>query len=138
MTTKLASSNELVFVDDDEMEVMLIRQYLERSQIENKLLAFGSGEELLEHLSAITDAADGHPSLLLIDVRMPSMDGFEVTEAVRRLPNYDELPPIIMFSNSDNPADIARSKEVGADEYVIKPTDGPAYIEFLNSLVPEG
>ncbi|WP_197525679.1 response regulator [Pseudobythopirellula maris] len=137
MTAKLPNENDIFFVDDDEMEVMLVERYLTHSRVKNNLLAFGSGEELIEHLVANADDPSKQPALLLLDMRMPSLDGFEVAKAVRGLPSYSKTPLIVMFSNSDNPSDIARSKEFGADEYVIKPSDGPAYIEFLNSLVAE-
>lgn len=135
MAARIHDDNELVFVDDDDVELMLIERYLRSSRVPNPLRTFSSGEALIEYLQAIAGQTDRYPSLVLLDVRMPTMDGFEVVEAVRAMPAFTELPMVVMFSNSDRPADRERANQVGADGYVVKPSDGAEYVRFLDSLV---
>ncbi|MFN3240721.1 MAG: response regulator [Planctomycetota bacterium] len=135
MAARIHDDNELVFVDDDDVELMLIERYLRSSRVQNPLRTFSSGEALIEYLQAIAGQTDRYPSLVLLDVRMPTMDGFEVVEAVRAMPAFTELPMVVMFSNSDRPADRERADQVGADGYVVKPSDGAEYVRFLDSLV---
>lgn len=125
----------LVFVDDDPTELLLARKYLERSGLGVPMLEFHAGEEFLEHIDRATAGEAPMPSVALVDVRMPSMNGFEVVERLRSR-GVDSPPPrVVMFSNSDDPADIDRAKRCGADDYIVKPDSGQAFVDLLQSLV---
>jgi len=137
MTHHLVNDNELVFVDDDDTELLLARKYHERSRVPNSLLTFASGEAFLVHMRRLADEPERMPAMVLLDGRMPTMSGVETIEALRATPAFDELPKVVLFSNSDEPSDIERALEAGADAYVVKPSSGRAYLDFLNSLVPE-
>lgn len=134
MTLKLPSENNLVLIDDDEVEAMLLQRYVARSELTNPVLTFQSGESFLEHLDQVEAGAEPLPALVLVDARMPRMTGFEVIETVRRRSAFSSVPAMVLFSNSDDPRDQSQAAKSGADAYVVKPSDGDAYITFLNSL----
>lgn len=131
---KLANNNEIVMVDDDEMELRLFERFVAKSALTNRVITFDSGEGFLNYLAEIEQAIKPMPSLVLMDVRMPVLDGFDVVKRVREAPVFKTLPIIMMFSNSNEETDIQRAKEAGADSYQVKPSNGNEYIEFLNSL----
>ena len=133
MKMKLTNQNALVLVDDDPTERMLAEKFHAKSEVDNPLLTFASGEALLEYLDPST--APPMPALVLVDVNMPLMDGFQVVEKIRAYDCYREVPVVALFSNSDEPSDVAKAPTVGADHYVVKPAGKQEYVSFLNSLI---
>lgn len=127
----------LVFIDDDPTELLLARKYLERSGLDVPMLEFTAGEDFLEHIDRAVAGEEPMPLVALVDVRMPSMNGFEVVEQLRSRGVAGPPPRVLMFSNSDDPADIDRAKRCGADDYVVKPDNGEAFVGLLQSLVAE-
>ena len=83
---------------------------------------------------AIDELYDRLAALVLLDVRLPVVSGFDILTEVRSHPSFRSLPVMMMFSNSEDEHDIAKSYELGANFYQVKPRDGEEYIEFLNSL----
>lgn len=131
---QVANDNEIVVVDDDEMELDIFRRFLKRSELRNPLRAFQYGDDFLRHMEEVYQGIHPMPAIALIDVRMPVMSGFEVVQSVRSNPFFEALPLIVMFSNSDQPSDMDRAKEVGADLFQVKPDGASEYINFINSL----
>lgn len=124
----------VVLVDDDEIDIRLARMIHERSDIENDFLAFGDGPSFLAHLDACIDGGV-LPSMVLLDINMPKMDGFQVLESMRARDEFREIPVTMFYSNSDDPRDrdraarngtILKQKLIGLDEG----------IAFFNSLIP--
>jgi DNA-binding response OmpR family regulator len=103
----------LVLVADDDPDIRsLVVLRLERSGYE--VVAAGDGEE------ALATALERNPDLALLDVMMPKLDGYEVTERLRREDATRHLPVILLTARVQE-TDIARGLEAGADDYVTKP-----------------
>jgi DNA-binding response OmpR family regulator len=103
----------LVLVADDDPDIRsLVVLRLERSGYE--VVAAGDGEE------ALATALERNPDLALLDVMMPKLDGYEVTERLRREDATRHLPVILLTARVQE-TDIARGLEAGADDYVKKP-----------------
>jgi DNA-binding response OmpR family regulator len=103
----------LVLVADDDPDIRsLVVLRLERSGYE--VVAAGDGEE------ALATALERNPDLALLDVMMPKLDGYEVTERLRREEATRHLPVILLTARVQE-TDIARGLEAGADDYVKKP-----------------
>ena len=100
-------------VDDDRDAVDLLRSYL--SHADCTLTSSFSGEDALRHL-----AATSPPDVLLLDVQMAGLDGFETLAALRAIPGLRDLP-VIFLSSFDRPNLKVRALEMGADDYVTKP-----------------
>ena len=74
--------------------------------------------EASDGMSALTLLRTNKPALMVIDVNMPLMDGFELVE---RLRTTNDLTPVLMLTARDDKSDIARGLKIGADDYVVKP-----------------
>ena len=109
----LASSEKRILVaEDDELMRMLIKHLLELE-----------GHEVIVHAdgAAALEAVQQMPvSMIMTDVRMPRMDGFELVARLRALPSFAKVP-IVMITSMGNEEDIVRGFEYGADDYVLKP-----------------
>lgn len=124
----------IVMVDDEETEVMLVQRYLELTRIEREVKAFSDGQAFLEYLEKVQAGDEPMPAVVLLDVRMPQMDGYEVLQATRSRQPFQRIPPVLMFSNSKDERDIARSYELGADGYQVKPANQEEYRRFFEHL----
>lgn len=74
------------------------------------------------------------PGLVLLDIKMPRVDGFEVLSTIRAEPDLSALP-VVMFTSSENRLDIERARSLGADEYVTKPLDARQFQEKVRTVV---
>ena len=132
---KVINNNEIVMVDDNEAEIYIASMYLEKSKLKNPLLSFNSGPDFLDYLESVKKGVKPIPALVLLDLRMPLMDGFQVLSKVREEPMFDEIPIMIIFSNSNDEEDINKAMELRANGYQIKPSGSEEYIRFFNSLI---
>ena len=134
MRVTLRSGGRLVYVDDDDLEILIARKNLALSSLRRELLTFDSGSAFLEHMDLVKRGLQPMPTLVILDLRMPQLNGFDVLERVRADASFHALPTIVMFSNSDNPADIDRSTRLGADDFWVKPSSSDAYVELFDEL----
>ena len=107
------SSMRILLVDDVQLDRMQLAIRLK--QLGHIVEAVGSGREALDVYS------DFDPELVLLDISMPDMDGFEVANEVRS--RFPEWVPIIFLSGHEEPAMIAKAIDAGGDDYLIKPVN---------------
>ena len=136
MDVKIKNENEIVLVDDDKDETFLLEQFYRMSDLKNKLISFQSGKEFLDYMEKVREHQADMPALVLLDVRMPGLSGFDVLENLRNDEDFVEDPAVLMFSNSNAPSDIKKAMELGANGYQTKLSNMQSYISFLNSLDP--
>lgn len=89
------------------------------------------GEEICSALQACTD---GLPWAVVLDLKMPRMDGFETLEWIRRQPNFQDLP-VVVLSSSGMEIDRTRAEKLGATEYLVKPNSLPGLEVLVKELV---
>jgi CheY-like chemotaxis protein len=133
----------ILVVDDDEGHAILIRENLEAAGLGNQIRHFSNGEALLDFLSRrAVDVAARY--LLLLDIRMPRMDGTEVLRRLRGDPSTDRMP-VVMLTTTDDAREMERCYELGCSLYLQKPVDYDRFAEAIRRfglfasllLVPE-
>ena len=107
----LANARVLV-AEDDEISATILLHRLEKEGLD--VVHFDNGR------AAYEGALEETPDLVILDVKMPGMDGFEVLERLRRMPAYARVP-IILLTSMGSEADVVRGFQLGADDYVLKP-----------------
>jgi CheY-like chemotaxis protein len=107
----------IVLIDDDADEHYLLSKLIEIHHPDLKIVAIEDSSVTLSRL----DLLDSLPSFILLDLYMPKKNGFEVLQELRAITRYNQLP-IIVCSNSSNPDDEARCKELGASLFTQKPS----------------
>lgn len=119
----------VILVDDDEDDRFLIQQAFKQQSADYVLQALQSGQELFQ----ILEHSPELPSLLILDLNMPLMNGFEVLKRLRTHPEYCFIP-IVILTTSDAEADRKRARELGASSFVTKPPSLDQLIKVIAQL----
>jgi CheY-like chemotaxis protein len=126
----------IVLVEDDDGHATLVERNLERIGVSNKILRLKDGQEALDFLNGQTGMPGrnvNQPILLLLDIKMPRVDGVEVLRQLKSEPET-ALIPVIILTTTDDPREIQRCYELGCSVYVTKPVDYQAFVEAVNRL----
>lgn len=121
-------------VDDNPDDRMVAERCYRRSRHKLPFLQLTSGDALLEYLEGVASGERPMPALVLLDINMPGLNGFEALEQVRQQEIFREVPVVMMLTNSDNPDDIRRSRELGASDFFVKPMRLADYVQFFENL----
>ena len=121
----IGESTVLLMADDDPADCLLTEKALRRADITCPLYVVHDGAELLDYLKHEGDytdpAAAPRPSLILLDLNMPKVNGTEVLEQLRDEPELCRIP-VAVLTTSDEERDIAASYALGANAYMVKPS----------------
>jgi CheY-like chemotaxis protein len=126
----------LLIVDDDEGHAVLVRDNLQEAGLTNPMLHFKDGQAILDFLFRRGDGPkrqEGQSYLLLLDIRMPKVDGVEVLRQVKADPELRKLP-VIMLTTTDDPREVDRCHALGCSVYIQKPVDYDKFAEAVKSL----
>jgi len=115
--------------DDQELALLAFKE----ANITNKIISCGDGEEALDYLFATGAYADRDarimPEVMLLDLKLPKVDGFEVLKRVREDPRTKLLPVVVLTTSSEQ-KDLVESYQLGTNSYIRKPVDFGKFIEF--------
>src|SRR5580765_2285370 len=132
----LEAGNILVAEDQPE-EVMLLKRAFAHVGVKAPLHFVKDGQEAIDYLSGQDAFTDRYvhplPTMMLLDLKMPRVDGFDVLGWVRQQPALKRLP-IIVLSSSSMPEDIDRAYDLGANSFIVKPTGMDAQGEVVEQL----
>ncbi len=133
--TTLNGTGPVVIVDDDEIDLELLATFYARSDLQGRfeLETYRDGASFLTRMEQVEREGAMMPSIVLLDINMPRMDGFEVLARLRASPSFVELPAVMFLSNSDSPRDMQRCAELGA-AFQEKFDRGADCVAFFNSL----
>lgn len=128
----------VIIVDDDDVDVYLIRKAFERSDAFATLLHLRSGREFFEHLEKASRTAGGTsearwPDVILLDINMPEMNGFDVLDKLRSDPSTHPIP-VIMLTTSEVEESVLESYSRGANSYIVKPTSIAGMKAFVDAF----
>jgi CheY-like chemotaxis protein len=128
----------VLLVEDDLNDIFLVKRAFKMARIQNPLQVVTDGQEAINYLRGEGKYADREafplPKLIVMDIKMPRRSGFEVLEMVKRDSRPMRLIPIVIVSSSDNPADINRAYELGANAYMVKPVNFRAVERLFESI----
>jgi len=126
----------ILIAEDDEGHFELVKRNLWRSCVDNEILHFRDGQEILDFLFQTGSGLKCENNgcyLLLLDIRMPKVDGIEI---LRRLKEHKELRkiPVIMLTTTDAAAEVDRCHQMGCSFYIAKPADYNKFMEAVENL----
>lgn len=126
----------ILLVEDNPRDLDLSLRALERTNLANEVIVARDGEEAWHYLSRQGQYAErpkGNPAVVLLDLKLPKIDGVELLERIREHPEMDQLP-VVMLTASREQTDVARSYALGVNAYVVKPLGFAEFLEAIRDL----
>jgi CheY-like chemotaxis protein len=130
-------SKIILFVEDNPSDILLTKRAFTKSHIANELVVAEDGQEALDYLFgggkyASRDTSE-IPALVLLDLKLPRVDGHEVLRRIRADERTRRLPVVIMTTSREE-QDVAQSYDLGANSYIRKPVDFKQFVESVEHL----
>jgi CheY-like chemotaxis protein len=126
----------IVLVDDSPRDTELALNALAQHSLANDVVALRDGVEALDYLfrrGQFADRPAGNPAVVLLDLKMPRIDGIEVLRQIKRDPQLKTIPVVVLTSSSEE-QDLVKSYELGVNAYIVKPVYFQAFVEAVKAL----
>lgn len=127
----------ILLVEDNPKDLELTLIALERSQLANEVVVVQDGAEALDYLyrrGGYAERPTGKPAVVLLDLKLPKVDGLEVLSEIRGSNEFVGLP-VVMLTTSQEEQDVIRSYDLGVNAYVVKPVE---FREFMKAIADLG
>ena len=132
----MSNGTEILIVEDDPGDTLLALEVLSELQLDACSVVLNSAEEAMDFLRARgrhSNRGPGLPQVILVDLKMPGMDGFALLEEIKSDARLRSIP-VMVLSSSDERVDVERARALGAAGYLVKGTDFASYRAALYSL----
>ncbi|MBI3098886.1 MAG: response regulator [Planctomycetes bacterium] len=130
------SIKSILLAEDDERDVELTLEALGQYHLANDVVVVRDGAEAMAYLlreGPQADRPEGNPALVLLDLKMPRMDGLEVLLRMRDTPSLKSVPVVILTSSREE-RDLVEGYRLGANAYVVKPVDFGQFVEAVKEI----
>lgn len=133
----MGATPTILYADDEESDRFFMRRAFNACGLQSSLQTVSDGQEAIDYLSGVGsyNQREKHPvpDVVLLDLKMPMLSGFEVLEWIRKQPAYVDLP-VAIFSSSAHPGDRKLAESLGANEYWEKPSSAHLYAHIVSDL----
>ena len=133
----MSTIKRILFAEDSERDIELALEAFAEHQLADMVEVARDGAEALDYLylrGKFAGRPDGHPALVLLDLKMPRVDGLEVLRQIKTDPALKKIP-VVMMTSSREQQDLMKSYDLGVNAYVVKPV---TFAEFLESVAQLG
>ncbi len=128
------SVRPILLVEDNPMDVDLTLQAFKEHSVANPILTCRDGEEALQYMEEHHSPTDSQvPILVLLDLRLPKVDGLEVLKQARSHPVWKQVPIVVLTTSREN-KDIEAAYRIGVNSYIVKPVDFLAFAEVVKTI----
>lgn len=127
----------ILLVEDDPAHAEIVRRNFEKSRIANRLIHVSDGQAAFDYLynrGAFSDPLQApRPGLILLDLRLPKVDGLEVLKTIKADPDLMQIPVVILTTSAAE-SDVARAFDSHANSYLVKPVNFAQFVELMEVL----
>jgi CheY-like chemotaxis protein len=126
----------ILLVEDNPRDLELTLAALAKCQLANEIVVARDGAEALDYLYARGDydgRDPGNPAVVLLDLKLPKVDGLQVLETIKKDPMQKQIP-VVMLTSSREERDVVTSYEFGVNAFVVKPVDFNVFFEAIQDL----
>jgi CheY-like chemotaxis protein len=132
----MEANRSILLAEDNQLDMELTLEALRDHGLTNEIVAVRDGVEAMDYLyrrGRHADRPPAHPLLILLDLKMPRVDGLEVLSQIKRDPVLRVIP-IVMLTSSREERDIVESYNLGANAYVVKPVAFESFVEVVKQI----
>ena len=132
----MAELKPILLVEDSPKDVELALVALAKSHLANEVIVARDGEEALDYLfcrGPFANRPRGNPAVVLLDLKLPKVDGLQVLEQIKGDPEIRQVP-VVMLTSSREEQDLLRSYKLGVNAYVVKPVDFKEFVAAIGDL----
>jgi CheY-like chemotaxis protein len=133
----MSERTTILVADDDLDDIFFLRRAFEKSGLNYSLMAVRDGQEAIDYLRGAAGYTDRLqfplPRLLLLDLKMPRFNGFDVLTWLKKQPDFQQLP-VVVLSSSGQDDDLQRARAMGADDYRVKPAEFDDLLKLAQEL----
>lgn len=129
-------TKKILLAEDSPQDAEMTMEALADHHLSNNIVLVGDGEEALDYLYArgkFAGRTDGNPLLVLLDLKMPKVDGLEVLRVIKNDPDLRTLP-VVMLTASREEQDVVKSYRLGVNAYVVKPVGFQKFVEAVKQV----
>ena len=126
----------ILLAEDDSRDLELTLTALESHNLANEVAVVRDGAQALDYLyrrGKFADRPEGNPAVVLLDIKMPKINGLEVLSQLKNDPTLKTIPVVVLTSSSEEP-DLAKAYELGVNAYVVKPVDFTQFIAAVKQI----
>lgn len=131
------SQVEILLVEDNPLDVEMALRALEMNHLANKVLVVRDGQEALDYLyqrGKFEGKTHGNrPRMILLDLKLPKVDGKEVLQVIKNDPDKKVVPVIVLTSSAEE-SDIVESYQLGVNSYIVKPVDFDKFVQAIKKI----
>lgn len=128
---------EILIVEDNPNDAEMALRALRKNNIANHVLVVTDGEEALDFIfgkgNFTSRQVSARPKLILLDLKLPKIDGLEVLKEIKNNP-VTKIIPVVMLTSSKEETDIVKSYELGVNSYIVKPVNFDKFVEAVREL----
>jgi two-component system response regulator len=124
---------EILLIEDSDADAEMTVRALKKGNVANTVIRLKDGVEALEFLErtgTYSDRGPGDPKLILLDIKMPRMDGIDVLSRLKSN-KLTQMIPVVMLTSSAEECDVVKSYRLGVNSYLVKPVDFGEFIEVV-------
>ena len=127
----------ILLVEDNPSDIALTKRALEKGHIANRLIVVEDGKSAVDYLRGVGKYSgrdkNDWPAVVLLDIKLPFLDGHEVLKEIRQDPQLRRLP-VVMMTSSKEETDVAKSYDNGVNSFIRKPVDSAQFAEAIKTL----
>ncbi len=128
---------EILIVEDNPSDAEMALRAFKKNNLTNKILVVEDGEEALNYLFCkgqyATKTKESRPKIILLDLKLPKINGLEVLKEIKGHPDT-KIIPVIVLTSSKEESDIIESYQLGVNSYIVKPVDFEKFVEAVRDL----
>jgi CheY-like chemotaxis protein len=125
---------EILLVEDNEDDIALTLRAFQRNGLDGKIYVARDGEQATRVLQDCLDGGPDYlPKLVLLDLKLPKVDGFDVLERMKNDPSLRTIP-VVVLSSSKEGQDISRCYRLGVNSYIVKPLDFQSFLDAVHVI----